>query len=139
MVRKVDVLAADLPIGQVVFELLAGRHRVYPVVDSLGRPMGLVSRADALRWKVKGGHDRELLGERVSDTALPVVHPGDVAARAVDLMLATDQGRIPVVDPVTGVLVGLITRKDLLQVRASVVRAEGERQAYYPASARAAS
>jgi CIC family chloride channel protein len=139
MVRKVDVLAADLSIGRAIAELQTGRHRVYPVVDGAGRPVGLVSRADALRWKVEGGHDDERLGERVSDALLPVVHPDDVAGRAVDLMLATDQGRIPVVDPASGVLVGLVTRKDLLQVRASVVRAEGERRAYFPAPGRAAS
>ena len=37
-------------------------------------------------------------------------------------MLASDQGRIPVVDPLTGALVGLVSRKDLLQVRAAVTR-----------------
>ena len=34
-------------------------------------------------------------------------------------------------DPRTGGLVGLLTRKDLLQVRATVVRAEAERRAFY--------
>ncbi|WP_407942978.1 hypothetical protein [Methylorubrum podarium] len=33
-------------------------------------------------------------------------------------------------DPETGALVGLLTRRDLLQVRASTVRAETERRAY---------
>ena len=46
-------------------------------------------------------------------------------------MLATDQGRLPVIDRKTGVLVGLLTRKDLLQVRAAAVRAEDERTAYF--------
>jgi len=45
-------------------------------------------------------------------------------------MLATDQGRLPVVDRRTGVLVGLVTRKDLLKVRASVARSEKNRSAY---------
>jgi CIC family chloride channel protein len=134
MVREVDVLAADLPIVDAIAELEAGRHRVYPVVDAQNRPVGLVSRGDALLWRVEGGHDGELLAERVSDASLAVAHPDWVVARAVDLMLAADQGRIPVVDPRTGVLVGLLTRKDLLQVRASVVRSEGERRAYFATS-----
>ena len=46
-------------------------------------------------------------------------------------MLATDQGRLQVTDRRTGVLVGLITRKNLLQVRGAVARAEGERRAYF--------
>jgi H+/Cl- antiporter ClcA/predicted transcriptional regulator len=134
MTRDVDVLPADLSIPDAVAALEAGRHRVYPVVDAQNRPVGLVSRADALLWRVEGGHGDEQLGERVSDASLPTAHPDWVVARAVDLMLTTDQGRILVIDPQTGALVGLVTRKDLLQVRASVVHAEDHRQAYFTAS-----
>ncbi len=131
MARDVETLPSDLPIRQAVDALEAGRHRIYPVLDDARRPVGLVSRADALRWKIEGGHEDETLGDRVSDASLAVVHPGDVVSHAVDLMLATDQGRIPVIEPRTGELVGLLTRKDLLQVRAGVARAEGERRAYF--------
>jgi H+/Cl- antiporter ClcA len=134
MTRDVDVLPADLSIPDAVAALEAGRHRVYPVVDAQNRPVGLVSRADALLWRVEGGHGDEQLGERVSDASLPTAHPDWVVARAVDLMLTTDQGRILVIDPQTGALVGLVTRKDLLQVRASVVHSEDHRQAYFTAS-----
>lgn len=130
MVRNVDTLPADLPVARAVEVLEAGRHRVYPVVDN-GRPVGLVSRADALRWKFEGAQALGSVAERISDASLTVIHPGDSVSHAVDLMLATDQGRIPVTDPSTGELVGLLTRKDLLQVRAAVARAEGERQAYF--------
>ena len=77
-----------------------------------------------------GGQPDGTVGERVSDASLPVLHPGDVVSQAVDLMLATDQGRLPVTDPASGRLIGLITRKDLLQVRAALVQAEGERQVF---------
>jgi chloride channel protein, CIC family len=130
MARDLDALPADLPIASAVATIEAGRHRTDPVVDAARRPVGLVSRADALRWQVEGGHAGECLADRVSDAALAVVHPGDVVAHAVDLMLATDQGRLPVIDPVSGALVGLLTRKDLLQIRASQARSEGERRAY---------
>jgi len=36
-----------------------------------------------------------------------------------------------VTDPKTGELVGLVTRKDLLQVRATVMEDEGKRRAYF--------
>ncbi len=135
MVRDVETLPASLPVPQAVKVLEAGRHRVYPVVDATRRLVGLVSRADALRWKVEGiqagaTQAGETVEERVSDASTPVVHPGDVVSHAVDLMLTTGQGRIPVTDPGTGKLVGLLTRKELLQVRATVARAEGERLAY---------
>ena len=137
MVREVDTLPADLSIAEAVAVLEAGKHRVYPVVDGQERAIGLVSRADALRWRIEGGHSGEQVGDLISDAGLAVVHPQDVVTRAVDLMLQSDQGRLPVVDPGSGKLVGLITRKDLLQVRASITQSEGERRAYFsPASLR---
>ena len=131
MVRDVDTLSADLPLPQAIAVLEQGRHGAYPVVDADRRPIGLVSRADALRWERDGDHTGETLGERISDASLATVHPGDVAARVVEVMLAADQGRVLVVDHQTGVLVGLVTRKNLLRVRAQASRVEGERQAYF--------
>ena len=131
MVKTVDTLPAGMSIAEAVAVLESGRHRVYPVIDEQGRAVGLVSRADALRWRIEGGHSGEQVGDLISDAALAVVHPQDVVTRAVDLMLQSDQGRLPVIDPASGRLVGLITRKDLLQVRASITQSEGERRAYF--------
>jgi CIC family chloride channel protein len=136
MVRAVDTLAADLPIPDAVAVLQQGRHRVYPIVEASGRLVGMVSRADALAWRIEGGLEAQTLAERASDAALPVAHPDDVVARVVELMLSTGRGRIPVTDLATGRLVGLLTRKDLLQIHAGTSRAEGERQAYFLAGRR---
>ena len=131
MTREVETLGTDLSVPAAVAALAAGGHRVYPVIDRGGSPVGLVSRADALVWSTETGHEGEDLGERVSDASLPVVHPGDLTAHAIGLMLETDQGRLPVTDPGTGRLVGILTRKDLLRVSAAVAASEGERQAYF--------
>ena len=139
MVRRVDVIHADSPVPDAVALLEQGRHRIYPVIDAEGRPVGLMSRSDALRWshqagqETKAAQERETVGERLSDAALPVLHPDDVVARAADLMLSENLGRIPVVDRATGRLVGLVSRKQVLQVRASVRESEELRQAYLPA------
>lgn len=130
MARKVDVLDADQSIPDAVKVIEAGRHHAYPVIDTQRRPVGMVTRGDALRWKTEGGHAGERLEERISDASLAVVHPDDVVARALDIMMATGQGRVPVTDPASGALVGLLTRKDLLQVRATVVQSERERRVY---------
>jgi CBS domain-containing protein len=45
-------------------------------------------------------------------------------------MLATDVGRIPVVDGATRKLQGLIARKDLLRLRSSARSSELERRPY---------
>lgn len=134
MTRTVETLDADLPLAEALAAIETGAHHAYPVVDGAGRPVGLVSRNDALRWTLEerdGAAEEGTLGERVSDADLAVVHPGDVVSHALDVMLSAGQGRLPVTDPRTGGLVGLLTRKDLLQVRATVVRAEAERRAFY--------
>ncbi|MGI4975425.1 MAG: chloride channel protein [Janthinobacterium lividum] len=135
MARDVAVIGEAMAVGEAVAVLEAGAHRVYPVVDAAGRPVGLVSRGDALRWVVEGGHEGEPVARHLSARLPAVVHPGDVVTHALDVMLAADQGRLPVTDPQSGVLVGLISRKDLLRVRAGVARSEGERQAYFVARA----
>ncbi|MGA0603101.1 chloride channel protein [Caulobacter sp. KR2-114] len=143
MIAPVDTLPATLTIREAVAEFEAGRHRIYPVVDAAGRPVGLVSRADALRWEQQMDDEGdagerladERLADRISDATLPCAHPDDVVARAVEVMIAEDMGRLPVTDPVTGALVGLLTRKTLLKVRAEAVRGEAEREAFYGAGA----
>ncbi len=130
MRHEVETLPANLTIAQALLVFEAGRHRVYPVTDAAGRLVGLVSRAEALLWRREGGHETERLGERVSDADTPLVHPDDTVGRAADLMLASDQGPLPVVDPASGKLVGLIARRDVLKVRAQVNTSEQEREAF---------
>ncbi|MCJ2052240.1 chloride channel protein [Methylobacterium sp. J-070] len=134
MTRAVETLDADLPLAAALAAIEAGAHHAYPVVDGTGRPVGLVSRGDALGWTLEernGDVAEGSLGERVSDADLAIVHPGDMVSHAIDVMLAAGQGRLPVTDPQSGRLVGLLTRKDLLQVRATVVQAEAERRAFF--------
>ena len=135
MIREVDVLQSDLGIEAAVAAIESGRHRTYPVVDHGRRPIGLVSRGDALRWRVEGEHRGQTLGEHVSDASVATVHADDLVAHAVDIMLATDQGRLPVVDRATGVLIGLLTRRDILAVQAHAIDAEAKREAYFARSA----
>ena len=134
MSRSVETLEAGLTLADALAVIETGAHHAYPVVDEAGRPVGLVSRGDALSWALEERHGDAAegsLGQRVSDADIAVVHPGDVVSHAIDVMLAAGQGRLPVADPQTGRLVGLLTRKDLLQVRATVVRAEAERRAFF--------
>lgn len=100
-------------------------------MDAAGRPIGLVSRAGALRWKIEGGHEHERLGERISDASLAVIQSTEVVIHAVDLMPATDQGHQPMTEVKIEKLVELVTRKDLLQVRSVVKREEDDKRAYF--------
>jgi H+/Cl- antiporter ClcA/CBS domain-containing protein len=134
MVAEVDTVPADCTLSEAAAILQQGRHRTYPTVDARGRLAGLVSRADALRWLTEGVDLAQTVGERCSDPDLAVTFPDEAVARATDRMIAADQGRLPVVDRVSGALVGLLTRRDILQVRAAVSRSETERQVFFAPS-----
>ncbi len=85
--------------------------------DAVGALLGMVLRADALRWQ----RNPELgtLADKVSDTSIPIGYPDDTVRPIADIMIATDTARIPITDPISGTLVGLVARKDLLRLRQS--------------------
>ena len=90
-----------------------------------------MTRAHALEWQAEIDEPDETLGERISDASTPRVRPEDVVGHILDLMIAEDVGLVPVVDPATRVLRGIVTRKDLLAVRRSSGLAETERARFY--------
>jgi CIC family chloride channel protein len=132
MIEAVDTLASSMTVAETCafFTGQSKTHRLYPVIEDDGRLSGVVSRGDVLRWQ----GDRELagqsLGERVSDASIPFGHPGDTVGYIADLMLSADTGRIPIVDPASGKLVGLIARKDLLRLRSSFRSTETDRRPF---------
>jgi chloride channel protein, CIC family len=111
------ILSGEMPLGEAVrfFETKA-QHRSYPVVDQRRRLLGLVSRTDALRWrlseKVEG-----TLGEALSDAATQYAFPDTPTAEVADMMVESGVGRVPIVDPDSRRVVGIISRQDLLKVR----------------------
>lgn len=132
MTKDVETLDADLTVAEAAAAIDAGIHDAYPVTDATGRPVALVSRAEILLWTTEEDEASagETLAERLSDASLPVVHPGDVVSHALDVMLTEGSGRLLVTETEGGALVGILTRRDLLRIRAEALRAEGERQAY---------
>ncbi|ANM13072.1 MULTISPECIES: chloride channel protein [unclassified Rhizobium] len=138
MIGDVDTLPVTMTIGEACdfFASEQKTHRIYPVVDTQGKLAGIVSRADALLWQGKPDLAAQTLGETVTDDSVPVGHPDDTVAFIADLMLSTDNGRIPIVDPASGRLRGLIARKDLLRLRSSLRSAELDRRPYLTAGAR---
>ncbi len=132
MIGKVDTLPASMRLSEALAQMTErpDAHRFYPVVGENDRLVGMISRADALRWQGKPELMDQSLYDAISDTSLPVAHAEDTVGRVADIMLQADTGRVPVVEPQTGRLVGLIARKDLLRLRSATNRAELERGAY---------
>jgi CIC family chloride channel protein len=124
MTRDPKTLSAGMSIPDVLrFFAEKAEHRSFPVVDGAGRLVGLVSRTDALRWQVEkktGGQ----LGDMLSDASTLVAYPDTPCGVVADMMVDSGTGRIPIVDPLTRRVAGLISRQDLLKVRTTQKRGE---------------
>ena len=120
-------LPADLPVGEaLLFFEREAKHRSYPVVDALGHPIALVSRADALRWRQEPGALDGTLGETLSDVSLPVVTLDTPSDAIANMMIAENSGRVCVTGA-DGCLAGIVARRDLLRSRAVALKGESKR------------
>src|SRR3546814_10264311 len=100
------------------------RHRSYPVVDGEGRLLGLVSRSDALDWRVSDMPTDSSLADLVSDAAQPVAQTETPVGQVADMLVESGIGRIPVVDPATRPVHGILLRHHLPQARRPPRRSE---------------
>jgi H+/Cl- antiporter ClcA/CBS domain-containing protein len=135
MAHPVDMLPGDMPVKRAL-AFFTGRepppHRSYPVVDPSGRFLGMVSRADVLRWLRDGWNTDQSLGEAVADENAIVGYGDELAGELADRMSETDTGRVPILRREDGMVVGLVARRDLLRVRSAAVRHERDREALIP-------
>jgi CBS domain-containing protein len=132
MVRDVESLPSDMPVDEAVafFSSDRSRHKSYPVVDADRRLVGLVTRSDVLRWVGEGPHEGQALAELVAADTPTTGRAEEMIATLADRMIANDRGRAPIIDA-EGRLVGLVSRKDLLMVRARAGAQEAERNAFF--------
>src|SRR4029079_875151 len=122
--RNPKTLPASMAVPHVLrFFAEEAEHRSYPVVDGEGRLVGLVSRTDALRWQVAKKMEGQL-GEWLSDASTLVVFPETPCGAVADMMVDSGSGRVPIVDPQSRRVVGIISRQDLLKVRTTQKRGE---------------
>ena len=133
MASPAEALPASWTVRDVVTFFTAAnaprRHKSYPVTDRERRVVGMVSRADALRWMLGESPPQRPLAEQLAGQDLIVGYDDELVGHLADRMTATDTGRVPILARGTGELVGLVARRDLLRVRASVRRHEHEREA----------
>jgi CBS domain-containing protein len=105
------------------------RHKSYPVTDADGRVIGMVARADALRWLREENSRDTLLRDRIAGQDLVFGYDDELAGQLADRMAVAEIGRVPILNRKSGLLVGLVARRDLLRVRANMVQHEREREA----------
>jgi len=132
MAKPVDALSADIMINDVVAFFTAPnapeRHKSYPVLEESGALIGMVARADVLRWTMSGWAAGTRLRDALGEQELVTGYEDELVGPLADRMAAADVGRVPILRRNDEKVVGLVARRDLLRVRADVVRHEHERE-----------
>ncbi|MGH6679796.1 MAG: CBS domain-containing protein, partial [Bradyrhizobium sp.] len=117
----------------------AAQHKSYPLIDANGQVVGMVARADVLRWSAEKSHGEETLFDKISDNSLTIGFPDEPVSSLANRMVQADLSRVPIVERGTQRLVGLVSRKDLLRILATVRSAEMNRTAFFGRQAAAKS
>ena len=124
MTPEPKTLAGTMTIPEVLrFFTEEALHRSYPVVDDDGRLLGLVSRTDALRWQVENVKEGQL-AELLSDASTKCAYPDTPCGEVADMMVESGVGRVPILDPQSRRVLGILSRQDLLKVRSAQRRGE---------------
>lgn len=147
MSREVHAVRPDLPLAEAVALLLDKAYRALPVVDEAGRVIGILTDGDLLtraellatsaqreltQAEVSGELDRiRRSGRTVGQVMTPdpvTVRPETTISEAVNLMVAREVKRLPVVDA-DNKLLGMVSRVNVLRALAEPPVAETPRQA----------
>lgn len=111
MSRDPQLLSPDVKISDVGERMQRFGHEGYPIVES-GRVCGLLTRRAV---------DRALSHGMGSQPVSRIMEAGDLVVRMDDsvnhlqkVMIEHGWGQVPVVDPDSGEIVGIVTRTDLL-------------------------
>jgi CBS domain-containing protein len=121
MTGAVVSLQGDLTPGEAIARHFSGpagpmRHRGYPVVDAKGAPLGVVTASDLINPTGPAGGKGGTLAERINGRKLVTAHPKESCRVAAERMALHQVGRLLVIS-LSGELVGIITRSDLLKAR----------------------
>jgi chloride channel protein, CIC family len=132
MERDVPTIPADTLAVEVVRRLLLhdpvfGRRHSWPLIDREGKFAGILTRGDLLEAFNRSEDDNATMLD-IATTTPVVVHPDDQLEDAIDLMIRSGVGRLPVVDrdePTR--LVGVLSRGNLATAYRAVLDEEHSR------------
>lgn len=110
MTRRVVTVSPTTSLRDAIALLTEHRFAALPVVDDAGFVVGIMSESDGLR---AGYENRSRQVTEIMSTPVAVIGPGDDVSMAAELMLGERRRCIPVVE--MGLLIGVITRRDLLR------------------------
>ncbi len=118
MSREVVTVGDDATVDDGQHLFATNMHSDYPIIDTTGACVGIVSRGDLLTLDAAGS---DLLIDHAA-RRLVTIEPGDSSLAAMDEMVNQQVDHLPVV--ANGDLVGIITRTDIFKVRRHQLDAE---------------
>jgi CIC family chloride channel protein len=132
MRSNVVALPAEAKLGEILNPLRVEhpqKQRLLPVVDAAGKLAGILTRAD-IRARIEQEGDAALqrpLGDLVR-TSMVATNPDEILRVVVYQMAEKSVTRMPVVEPITGKFLGLISLDYLLKGRARHLEEERRRE-----------
>lgn len=112
MSRDPHLLAPETKIDEAARRMQRSGHEGYPIVNNEG-VVGLLTRRAVDRAMAHGMGGRPV--SSVMDAGDLVVHPRDSVEHLQRLMIRHGWGQVPVADPGSGEIIGIVTRTDLLR------------------------
>jgi Zn-dependent protease/CBS domain-containing protein len=111
MSTGVQVVRPDMSVQQLLDLMLVTRRMGYPVIDN--GIVGMVTLSDTNKVPKQEAHLRTV--RDIMSTDVVTVPPGMPATEALKVMSKRSISRLPVVDA-SGVIVGIVTKKDFLRM-----------------------
>jgi len=129
MTTRVDVVAANMPLQQLADEFARTHHHGFPVLDSSGDLVGVVTIQD-LEQALEEGATRELTVADIASTdGLLIAYPQEPMSAALRRLGINDVGRLPVVEKEgSRRLVGAVRRSDIIRAYNRAIVKRGRHQ-----------
>ncbi len=112
MSRQPRLLAPDTPAAEAAQLMQRYGYEGYPVVNADGKVIGLLTRRAVDRALA---HKLNLTAAKLMEAGEVTIFPQDSLEQLQRLMTGSGWGQIPVVDPQSGNVIGIVTRTDLLK------------------------
>lgn len=112
MSRGARILSPDTPAHEAAKLMQRYGYEGYPVVED-GKVVGLLTRRAVDRATT---HKLNLLAASLMEAGEVTVFPDDPIERLQRVMADSGWGQVPVIDPETNAVIGIVTRTDLLKI-----------------------
>jgi chloride channel protein, CIC family len=124
-------LSASMPLQKVIAVMSdLHAHHHYPVVDTQGRFVAVVSRKEMIHWQRQQRAMDISLQALLGDSPQMSAHPDTLCSHIADHLFSEEVGMVVVTDIESGEVKGVITRHDIFRVRYLAQKAENFKVRY---------